>query len=305
MRKRELDCVMTIAACRSISRAAEKLYIAQPSLSQYLRKIEERVGERLFERRRDGLELTYVGRRYIECAQGIQRMELDFESLVRDYGEGESGQVTIGIPPVRSVYILPRVLPVFRRKYPNVEPRIVEGSNVQVHGMIEKGEADVAFLHLPVDSGAIALEELFEERILLAVPPDHDLAKRFPPKRKEPIRTIDPYLLRDEPFIVLRPEQRVRIFLDRVFRQLGCRPNVILETSNNATAERLAREGLGLTFVVDNLAKTTDPAQACRYFYLKDIDDRWTIALGYNGKRYFSKASRTFLETCRDIYGKG
>ena len=276
--------------------------IAQPSLSQFLRKVEERVGQRLFERRRDGLELTFVGRQYLEYAQRILRMERDFESVVRDYGEGESGQVSIGVPPVRSAYILPRVLPVFRRKYPRIEPLIVEGSNAQVHEMVEKGGVDAGFLHLPVESGAISCDKLFQECILLAVPPNHPLAKKFPPKKSTPVRTIDPRLIGREPFILLRQGQRVRAFSDTVFKSIGCRPDVVLETSSNTTAERLAYEGLGLTFVVDSLTKTIDPAQACRYFHLSGIDDRWTIALCRNRDRYLSKAARAFLETCRAVY---
>ena len=132
MTERELLYVKTIAEERSISGAAKKLFMTQPSLSSCVQKIESALGTRLFQRTSTGLVLTFAGERYYQVAQDILKIYNDFEIEVSDINNLKKGRVTIGITVYLATFILPVVLPVFKKLCPNIELAIVEKNSTEL-----------------------------------------------------------------------------------------------------------------------------------------------------------------------------
>lgn len=128
MELRQLQYVLQIAAEKNFSRAADKLHIAQPSLSQQLSKLEKELGVMLFQRNTSSVELTYAGSKFVEQAQII----IDGVELLRqemsDISELRTGRVVVGSMPITGAHLLPHVLPVFKQNYPEVEITLLEDS---------------------------------------------------------------------------------------------------------------------------------------------------------------------------------
>lgn len=204
MEFRQLQYTLQIAAERNFSRAAEKLHIAQPSLSQQLSKLEKELGVLLFQRNTSTVELTHAGVTFVEQAQKI----VDAVELLRqemsDISQLRKGKVVVGSMPITGSHLLPHVLPAFQQAYPEIEVTLLEDSGLTLEKLTASGKADLSLLSLPLQEPSLAYVAIGEEKIDLAVPPNHPLARRADPEHPLPVRIEE---LRDEPFVVLKKDR--------------------------------------------------------------------------------------------------
>lgn len=141
MTTRELLYIKTIADERNMTRAAQKLFVTQPSLSHCVTNIEDQLGVRLFTRTSGGLILTYAGEKYYRMACEVLRVYASFESEIGEERTLSHGRVTVGITNYLATAHLPRVLPAFHREYPGIEVRICEETTDQVERSLLSGQA--------------------------------------------------------------------------------------------------------------------------------------------------------------------
>ena len=113
---KEQKYVCTLAECKSLTRASERLYISQPALSLYINNVEKILGARLFERNGRKFELTWLGKQYVEKASQMLELERQFEAVRRQTERENAGQVRIGIAQRRGIWFLPAVLSVYERE---------------------------------------------------------------------------------------------------------------------------------------------------------------------------------------------
>lgn len=300
MAEREFKYILEIAECGSISKAAEKLFIAQPSLSQCLKKIEAEVGEQLFDRKKGGLSPTSAGEQYLNYARKSLSLTKDFNRIISDNGKNQIGGIQIGIPFTRGAYVLPKVLPEFKRKFPNIKVNVIEDNSANLSTMLEEGKIEIAFVNLPLLSDKFGYYPLYNERIALIVPFSHPLSQQYTNYKGIPV--IDAHLVSKESFIFLVSGQRIRKFGERVFSEIGVTPNVILYLSNINTIEKLVCEGYGLAFVPHREDDYNYENQPFKYFYLNCNFDKFSIVISYNNEFYKSKAVQAFISTCREIF---
>ena len=131
MEFRQLQYVIQIAKEKNFSRAAEKLHIAQPSLSQQLSKLEKEIGVLLFRRTTNSVELTHAGSCFVEKAQNILDNVEQLKQEMDDIAHMRKGKLVVGSLPITGSHILPLVLPVFGKPYPEIEVVLVEDSSCQ------------------------------------------------------------------------------------------------------------------------------------------------------------------------------
>lgn len=148
MDTRTLSYIIAIAEEKSISKAAERLYMAQSSLSQYLTTLETSLGYPLFVRRHQGVRLTEAGKLYLEFAYRTINAYHQVQDAMQDISELHSGQVILGVSTFRGSYLLPPVITAFANKYPGVHVNIVEGDSVDLEYMLQRGDLDLALLVL-------------------------------------------------------------------------------------------------------------------------------------------------------------
>ncbi|KAA9006286.1 LysR family transcriptional regulator [Paenibacillus spiritus] len=292
MELRQLQYALQIAAERNFSRAAEKLHIAQPSLSQQLSKLEKELGVLLFQRNTSTVELTHAGARFVEQAQHI----IDAVELLRqemsDISQLRTGHVVVGSMPITGAHLLPHVLPVFQNKYPEVEITLLEDSSMNLEKLTAVGQTDLSLLSLPIESPALSCRVIGEERIDLAVPPGHPLAERAAAGQRTSLSE-----LKDDPFIVLKEGQGFRKMTIQLCGEAGFEPRVVFESSNMETVQSLVAAGMGVTLVPRFIARAPRGEFVPVYLPLAEPVPSRTLVFAYRKGRYLSVAAEAFIQT--------
>ena len=166
---------LEVARLGSVSRAAEVLYVTQPTLTARLHSLEREMGARLFVRARQGMRLTEAGRAFLPHAERAVRALREGRQAIRDVGSGSSGQLLLAAAPAVSTYVLPEVLERFVRIHPRVEIAVRTGHSEDVLQMVLREEAHVG-LGRALRHADIELQALYEEELVLVVAPNHPFA---------------------------------------------------------------------------------------------------------------------------------
>lgn len=297
MEFRLLQYVIQIAAERNFSRAAEKLHIAQPSLSQQLSKLEKELGVLLFKRSTNSVELTHAGSVFVEKAQRIVDMTEQLRREMEDIAELRKGRIVIGSLPMTGSHLLPHVLIAFRSAYPEIELALVEETTSQLEQLTASGGTDVCLLSLPMNEPSLAYEPLVEEEIYLAVPPEHRLA-RAAGERAVPIAE-----LKDEPFVLLKKGQGFRAIAHNLCAEAGFSPRAVFESNNIETVQSLVAAGMGIAFVPQMVTRSQVNGHAPVYVRLAGAPTR-TLVIAYRKGRYLSHAAEAFIATFRETMSR-
>ena len=166
---------LEVARLGSVSRAAEVLYVTQPTLTARLHSLEREMGARLFVRARQGMRLTEAGRAFLPHAERAVRALREGRQAIRDVGSGSSGQQLLAAAPAVSTYVLPEVLERFVRIHPRVEIAVRTGHSEDVLQMVLREEAHVG-LGRALRHADVELQALYEEELVLVVAPNHPFA---------------------------------------------------------------------------------------------------------------------------------
>jgi LysR family hydrogen peroxide-inducible transcriptional activator len=240
MEMHQLRYVVAVARMGNFSRAAEQCHVSQPSLSQQIQKLEEELGERLFDRMKREARLTSHGETFLRRAVKIleevdaaKREAVDARNLLR-------GTVTIGVLPTIAPYLLPRVIAEFTESYPGVELIVQEETTARLLKMVLGYEIDLALASDPIQDGRIEVRELFTEELLLALPPGHALTCK---------RTVNAADLEGERLIVMKEGHclgdQVKGFCDR----RDVKPQITFRSAQLETIQALVCAGLGISLI--------------------------------------------------------
>jgi len=297
MEFRQLQYAIQIAAERNFSRAADKLHIAQPSLSQQLSKLEKELGVLLFKRSTNSVEPTYAGSVFVEKAQQIIDMADQLRREMEDIADMRKGRLVVGSLPMTGAHVLPYVLPVFRAAYPDIEIVLIEESTRHLEQLTASGGTDVSLLTLPLEEQSLAYQPLIDEELCLAVSPDSPLAGR---DRSKPIPIEE---LAEEPFVLLKKGQGFRAIAHDLCRRAGFEPRVVFESGNINTVQSLVAAGMGISFVPSMMMLNDSQGRAPVYLAIEGRPTR-TLVIAYRKGRYLSNAAEAFITTFRSTLEK-
>ncbi|QET04696.1 LysR family transcriptional regulator [Cupriavidus pauculus] len=241
MELRHLRYFQTVAQELNVTRAAEKLHMAQPPLSRQIRQFEEEVGVALFDRVARGLRLTEAGRFLLDQSlQLTQRLEETLEGT-RRIGRNEKRWFNIGFVPSVLYGVLPELIRELRENDGDVEVGLTEMITVQQVEALKSGRIDLAFGRLPFNDAAIVQQVVMSETLVAAIP-----IAATPPKA--PPTAED---LARQPLILYpaRPRPSYADHVLSLFRAQGLQPRVVQEANELQTALGLVASGLGMTLV--------------------------------------------------------
>ena len=179
MPSNDYDYFLTIAAERSISKAAEKLYLTQPSLSKYLKRLEDELGVRLFSRDNYPLQLTEAGEIYKRYVEDRKAKDYQLRQELSEFKDGLFGQVTVAMTEWRSGVITPVLLPRFQAAYPHIKISFLEGSHKEMAYWLEHDQADIALMHYPNSFHNLDMKVLAQENVLLITEPSNPILKKL------------------------------------------------------------------------------------------------------------------------------
>ena len=287
MELHQLRYFLAVARTKNFSRAAEQCHVAQPSLSQQIMKLEDELGERLFERTKREVSLTPAGDLLrVHAERVLQEVELARDG-VREFRGLVRGRVVLGVLPTVAPYFLPQRLRAFSSRFPAVEVVVHEDTTDQLAAAVLAKEVDLALVSLPVERVGLAAEEFFDEKLLVALPAGHALAKR-------PRLTFDD--LEREAFILMKEEHCLSGQALQFCRINGFAPQVSFRSAQIETVLAFVAKGWGVS-VVPEMA-CTRPMRGVRFRTLAGMTR--SIGIIHRKARPLSHASRALVDFLRD-----
>ena len=298
MELRQLRYMLMVADEKSFSRAAEKLYIAQPHLSHYIQKLEKQIGITLFDRKTTPITLTYAGEQFSQIARQMLQLDNNLLQQMKDLSEEKNGRLALGISPVRSAYILPILLPAFRALFPQVDLSLHEGTSANLEKWMKQGITDLTILSQPIKSDGFCYEILMEEKVLIIAPPLHPLTKRLTVS-DAPV-SLNLSELEHEPFVLLQQGQAFRRIADNLFLQSGFQPRIILETKSYQTAHNLVSIGMGFTFSTPSVLNLNRTVERPVCFFTAKPSFTRTLSIVYRKDKYLTKYEQGFIRIAKE-----
>jgi len=279
----QLRYFLAVVRTRNFSRAAEQCHVAQPSLSLQIKKLEEELGERLFQRTKREVTVTPAGELFSEHAEHVlEEIELGREK-VREVRGQIRGKVALGALPTIAPYFLPTRLREFSTRYPEVEVVVHEDTTTQLAEMVLAKEIDMALVSLPVGRRGLQSETLFEEDLLVALPAKHRLAQ------KKRLELAD---LKDEAFIVMKEEHCLSGQTMQFCQLRGFSPKVSFRSAQIETMLSFVLAGWGVS-IVPAMALSSEGARGLKLQPLGNVQR--TIGVIFRASRPLSQAAKRLL----------
>lgn len=235
MNLRQAHYIRTIASEGSMTTAARKLYVSQPSLSQMVRQLEQELGVTLFDRSTQPLKLTYAGERCLKYAVTILNAEQQLLDEMQQIRNEQSGVLRLGISVQRGMQVLAPILPRFNAEYPLVKIKLTEVGSARLESLLLDNEIDLALAATESSDPRITYRLLENEQIGILTGKNAALVSRIPDGT--PVSLFD---IGDDPFVCLREGHSLRVVQDQLFRQNGLSPKILLETNSLEVAKRTA-----------------------------------------------------------------
>lgn len=291
----ELEAFWWIAQTGSFNRAAERLYLTQPSVTARIQALEKELGQLLFERKPRGVRLTDAGRVLLPHAERVLQDIRKAKRAVADLETATGGTLWVGSALTTSTYTLPQILAKFKVSYPAVEVSVRTGRSQQIQQLVLDDSVQMGLVHSPLASHAdIAATPLYDEPIVLVVHPGHPLEGRGEVTAEQ---------LASEPFITSDKASGYWALVEQFWASAGLAPRVTMELDSIEATKRMVMSGLGLAMLPKG---TVEGEIQTRQLVMVPLVDgayltRQTILIYRRGK-IWSGISKAFLEVLGRLY---
>lgn len=312
-----MNYVYEVYKSGSFSKAAENLYMTQPALSIAIRKLEQELGQSLFERGKSPLNLTDAGRIYIEKVKKIMSMEQECADYFQNLNEFKIGKIIIGGAIISMTYLLPELIVGFSNKYPGIEIVAKENSLPVLKNMLADGTIDLILDTDWFKEDIFKSIPLFSNQILLAIPINFTTINteisacamtssqiRNNQHLSQSQSAIDLYEIKDLPFLLLEPTNEIFRRTQAIFDYYQIKPFVKMSFNQQMTSFEFASKGLGAVFISDTLIKCSPDAENLRFYKLNCPMPKRGVSIAYNKNKYLTKATQRFIDYTINFYKK-
>lgn len=299
MNMKQLRYVLVLAREGSFSKAADTLGITQPSLSQYIKKIEKEQGLELFDRTAGNVRVTDAGRVYIDAGRKILDLEKQMERRFEDLSAHRSGSIVVGVSPHRCIHLMPEIVKRFQKLYPGMHLVIEERAGASLLDDAEQGLFDICIANLPVDEKIFKCQLMMEEEVLLAVNTEMDLYKKLKPSsvriegRKYP--AVDLTMLSEERFVTLAESQAMQKVLNDICVDAGFQVQTAVECRTIETQFAMVRAGIGAALVPSGISYFSNADKVTFFSLIQSVPYR-DMAVIYRKGQYLSKAVKDLIQ---------
>lgn len=249
MTLKDMEYVCCIAEFNNFSKAAENLFVSQSALSQSITKLEDEIGLQLFSRTNKGVFLTYAGEIFLEEANKIISQTKIFKEKLETLSSCKKRTLGIGVYQFYGRYFLPKIIPEFRKTFPDVQIKIIEDSQYNLEKILLDDEVDLVISAFLDFNPKIIYKKIFTEDILLAV------SEKNPINSKITKNNIDLSFFKEENFILLMRGIKARKNIDKICESLDFKLNYLLETKDFETVNSLVAQNIGVGFVPSSVDK--------------------------------------------------
>lgn len=288
----QLKYFLKAAQRGNFTRAAEDLNISQPALSRSIQKLEEELGQPVFERKARSIALTEAGTLLQARASEVLAILADTKAEITD--DGQSGRVRVGAIPTIAPYFLPEILKGFSQAFPGANLVVQENTTHQLLKSCTQGEIDLAIVALPIPVKYLDVEELFEEELYLVLPPEHALVE------KPTIRLSD---IQSLPFVLLDEAHCLSENIVSFCRQKSFQPVAVERTSQLTMVQELVSLDHGVSLIPE-MARKRDQSDRRVYRTFSRPTPKRTVAVAWNPYRFQSRLVQAFREFLRKDAGR-
>lgn len=283
MEIRQLEYFQMVSQLNSFTKAAERLHVAQPSVTNAIKKLERELDIQLFDRSQKQIIITPEGEIFLKRAQAILRNINDAITEMREYHQLNKGSIRLGVPPMIGSYLFPKLYLEFNQAFPQIQLDIVEEGSLLTKRMVEAGELDLAIIILSETSALLDFLLLTESQTLVCVSYENHLSKK---------KTISFSELHDQSFIMLKEGFFHRDLIFQHCRQHNFYPKIIMSSNQLETIKSLVANNVGITFLMEDVIKQDKEIIGIPLHNPIYIP----IGLIWKKNRYLSKASQAFME---------
>lgn len=294
MNTKQFKYVLVLAHEGSFSKAADILNISQPSLSQYIKKIEKEVGLALFDRTNGDVQLTDAGRVYIEAGKKILDLEHQMEVQFSDIAANKSGSLIIGASPYRSAGMMPVIAKQFQAIYPGMHLIIREGTTAELIEGMEHGEYDLCLTVLPIDKRIYSYEEVVEEELVLAVPSGYPEFKTEAAGHRK-YEAISTKQIDAQQFVMLTETQFMQKQLDDLCIEYGLSLQKAAVVKSLEAQIAMVRAGVGMALVPTGIEIFCAKGEVRFYSFKENLPKR-KVAVMWRKDRKLSQAAKKLIE---------
>lgn len=291
---RQLQYVLKVAECGSITKAANELYMAQPSLSSYIGKVEKELGVLLFDRSVNPIQLTLAGEEYVKEARRMLYIQEQLQKKLQDISQVSRRRVRIGISHERGIFMLPRILPVFRERFPEVSVEVVPGSHKKLSAQLSEGTLDIVMLPTIEKTADFRYIDVYEEEIMVCAGAGIVRSEHLYEGKWD---MIDPDRCGSIPFIKMEPGHVITHAFDRVFTG---KMNIVFEAYSSAEALRLAAAGMGACLVSQMTMDMIQYDHATRAFSIGPKPMTWSVCACMRKEAYVGSVEKALIQIAQD-----
>lgn len=287
---RQMQYLLEVARLKSFTKAADALYITQPTISKTIKSMEEDLGVVLFDRIGKTIELTDAGQLIVQQAQQIVASFQNLMAELDDLRNLKKGHIRIGLPPMVGASFFPRVIGGFHERYPEITIQLFEDGAKKVESDVAAGLLDVGVVVLPTVQEGLNSFPFVEEKLNLVVPLNHPLAMRQKANLAE---------LAGEGFVLFREDFTLHDRIIAECAKAGFQPRIIYESSQWDLISEMVAVGLGITLLPETICREVDQERV-RILQLVNPSIPWKLGIVWREDRYLSFASREWIRFAQE-----
>lgn len=289
---KHLQYFIEVTNFNSFTRAADHLFITQPTISKMIKNLETELGVELFDRSRKQLALTDAGRVVLEQAKLIDKAFHNLETEMDNLLGLKKGHIRIGLPPIIDASFFPRILSRFHEDYPNITFQLVEDGSKKIEESVQNDQLDIGVIVLPTNTVLFHHFAFLEEDIKLIVHPSHPLAS------KDEINLSE---LQNESFILFNKDYVLRDLIISSCKESGFSPHIVTESSRWDFIEEMVYCKLGIALLPESLCRTDNRVKTIQ---VKNPSLRWNLAFIWSKDQYLSYAAKEWLKYTKEALAK-
>ncbi len=307
------DYIYRVYEERSFTAAAKKLFISQPALSAMIKKAEEELGFKIFNRETTPVSLTDLGQMYIHAVEDMYRVKQNLQDGINNFTSLLVGNIKVGGAAFISSFILPNIIMEFSKKHPKINIGLIENNSENLQEKLFSEEIEV-LIDYDFDDNKFVSYPLKSEHILLSVPKEHPLNARLKDialttqdivsqKHLQPAaKCVDLHLFANERFIQLKPNNNMYKSSCNICADYGFTPQAIVSVDQLMTAYNIAGSGMGLTFTTDTVVQSAARYESLLFYKLDGAKAKRTLYIAHKNKKYVSPTVDEFIKIAKEIY---
>ncbi|MTH54677.1 LysR family transcriptional regulator [Bacillus mangrovi] len=275
--------------CKSFTRAADRLFITQPTISKMVKNLEEELGVQLFERSRKKLILTDAGQVIYDQAKLIDKAFTNLQQELDELRNLKKGVIRLGLPPIIGTSFFPKMIGAFHKKYPDITFHLAEHGSKRIEEEVASGILHAGVVVLPANEDAFETLPYKEENFRLVLHPEHPFAHR---------QEIELPELKREPFILFNKDFVLHDRILSACSKAGFQPKVVSESSQWEFIEEMIACGLGAALFPESICQNLS-SKVCT---LKIVNPSitWKLAVIWKKEQYLPFAAREWLSYTRN-----